>query len=113
MADRTDQRPASARIALPGSPASVGTARRFIEARTAAWSFPGPAADQLVLIGSGLWVAALLIMAQTVQNRAMPLVLDAARPAVCEVCAGSPNATEVGRAITALETVAFQPRRSC
>lgn len=30
------------------------------------------------------------------------IVLDAARPAVCEVCAGSPNATEVGRAITAL-----------
>jgi anti-sigma regulatory factor (Ser/Thr protein kinase) len=38
----------------------VATARRFIEARTAAWSFPGPAADQLVLIGSELVTNAVL-----------------------------------------------------
>ena len=60
MADRTDQRPVSARIALPRSPASVGTARRFIEARTAAWSFPEPAGSQLVLIGSELVTNAVL-----------------------------------------------------
>ena len=60
MADRTDHRPASARIALPRSPASVGTARRFIQARTAAWSFPEPAGSQLVLIGSELVTNAVL-----------------------------------------------------
>jgi len=60
VAERTDQRPVSARIALPRSPASVGTARRFIEARTAAWSFPEPAGSQLVLIGSELVTNAVL-----------------------------------------------------
>ena len=60
MADRSDRRPLSARIALPRSPASVGTARRFIEARTAAWSFPEPAGAQLVLIGSELVTNAIL-----------------------------------------------------
>jgi anti-sigma regulatory factor (Ser/Thr protein kinase) len=60
VADRTDRRPLSARIALPRSPASVGTARRFIEARTAAWSFPEPAGSQLVLIGSELVTNAVL-----------------------------------------------------
>jgi anti-sigma regulatory factor (Ser/Thr protein kinase) len=60
VADLTDQRPVSARIALPRSPASVGTARRFIEARTAAWSFPEPAGSQLVLIGSELVTNAVL-----------------------------------------------------
>ena len=60
MADRTGRRPTSARIALPSSPASVGTARRFIEARTAAWSFPEPAGAQLVLIGSELVTNAIL-----------------------------------------------------
>jgi anti-sigma regulatory factor (Ser/Thr protein kinase) len=52
--------PEPARIALPRSPSSVGVARRFIAARTAAWSFPGPAADQLVLIGSELVTNAVL-----------------------------------------------------
>ncbi|HEX3213967.1 MAG TPA: ATP-binding protein, partial [Actinomycetota bacterium] len=47
-------------IALPRSPSSVATARRFIEARTSAWSFPEPAADQLVLIGSELVTNAVL-----------------------------------------------------
>src|SRR5215213_6805678 len=60
VAERTDQRPVSARIALARSPASVGTARRFIEARTAAWSFPEPAGSQLVLIGSELVTNAVL-----------------------------------------------------
>jgi len=60
VADRTDQRPVSARIALSRSPASVGTARRFIEARTAAWAFPEPAGSQLVLIGSELVTNAVL-----------------------------------------------------
>src|SRR5215211_261381 len=60
VADRTDQRPVSARIALPRSPASVGTARSFIEARTAAWSFPEPAGSQLVLIASELVTNAVL-----------------------------------------------------
>lgn len=60
MADRSDRRPESARIALPRSPASVGTARRFIEARTAAWSFPEPVGSQLVLIGSELVTNAVL-----------------------------------------------------
>jgi anti-sigma regulatory factor (Ser/Thr protein kinase) len=60
VADRTDRRPESARIALPRSPASVGTARRFIAARTAAWSFPEPVGSQLVLIGSELVTNAVL-----------------------------------------------------
>ena len=60
MADRTGRWPQSARIALPRSPASVGTARRFIAARTAAWSFPEPAGAQLVLIGSELVTNAVL-----------------------------------------------------
>lgn len=54
------ERPEPARIALPRSPSSVGAARRFITARTAAWSFPEPAADQLVLIGSELVTNAVL-----------------------------------------------------
>jgi anti-sigma regulatory factor (Ser/Thr protein kinase) len=54
------ERPEPARIALPRSPSSVATARRFIEARTAAWALPGPAADQLVLIGSELVTNAVL-----------------------------------------------------
>jgi anti-sigma regulatory factor (Ser/Thr protein kinase) len=54
------ERPGPARIALPRSPSSVGAARRFITARTAAWSFPEPAADQLVLIGSELVTNAVL-----------------------------------------------------
>jgi anti-sigma regulatory factor (Ser/Thr protein kinase) len=54
------ERPEAARIALPRSPSSVGTARRFIAARTAAWAFPEPAADQLVLIGSELVTNAVL-----------------------------------------------------
>jgi anti-sigma regulatory factor (Ser/Thr protein kinase) len=60
MPDRTRPAPASARIALPRSPSSVVTARRFINARTAAWSFPAPARDQLVLIGSELVTNAVL-----------------------------------------------------
>jgi anti-sigma regulatory factor (Ser/Thr protein kinase) len=52
--------PPPARIALPRNPSSVGAARRFIAARTAAWSFPEPAADQLVLIGSELVTNAVL-----------------------------------------------------
>ena len=54
------ERPEPARIALPRSPSSVRAARRFITARTAAWSFPEPAADQLVLIGSELVTNAVL-----------------------------------------------------
>ena len=54
------ERPEPARVALPRSPSSVGAARRFIAARTAAWSFPEPAADQLVLIGSELVTNAVL-----------------------------------------------------
>ena len=42
------------------TPTSVGTARRFIAARTAAWSFPEPAAGHLVLIGSELVTNAVL-----------------------------------------------------
>jgi anti-sigma regulatory factor (Ser/Thr protein kinase) len=60
VADWTRRRRESARIALPGGPASVGRARRFIEARTAAWSFPEPAGSQLVLIGSELVTNAVL-----------------------------------------------------
>ena len=53
-------RPAAARIALPRSPSSVAAARRFIEARAAAWSFPEQASEQLVLIGSELVTNAVL-----------------------------------------------------
>jgi anti-sigma regulatory factor (Ser/Thr protein kinase) len=60
MADRTARRPESARIALPRNPSSVGAARRFIKARATAWSFPEPASDQLVLIGSELVTNAVL-----------------------------------------------------
>ena len=52
--------PEPARIALPRSPSSVGAARRFIAARTAAWAFPTPVPDQLVLIGSELVTNAVL-----------------------------------------------------
>ena len=54
------ERPRPAQIALPRSPSSVGAARRFIVARTAAWAFPKPVADQLVLIGSELVTNAVL-----------------------------------------------------
>jgi anti-sigma regulatory factor (Ser/Thr protein kinase) len=57
---RSERRPETARIALPRSPASVGAARRFIQARAAAWSFPEPAGAQLVLIGSELVTNAVL-----------------------------------------------------
>ena len=53
-------RPAAARVALPRSPSSVAAARRFIEARAAAWSFPEQASEQLVLIGSELVTNAVL-----------------------------------------------------
>jgi len=59
-ATRSARRPETARIALPRSPASVGEARRFIQARTAAWSVPEPAGSQLVLIGSELATNAVL-----------------------------------------------------
>jgi len=59
-ATRSDRRPQTARIALPRSPASVGEARRFIQARAAAWSIPEPAGSQLVLIGSELVTNAVL-----------------------------------------------------
>ena len=38
----------------------MAAARRFIEARAEAWSFPGPASEQLVLIGSELVTNAVL-----------------------------------------------------
>ena len=57
---RSARRQRRARIDLPRNPSSVATARRFIEARSAAWAFPGPAADQLVLIGSELVTNAVL-----------------------------------------------------
>jgi anti-sigma regulatory factor (Ser/Thr protein kinase) len=60
MADRTTRPPESARIALSRNPSSVGAARRFIRARANAWSFPEPASDQLVLIGSELVTNAVL-----------------------------------------------------
>jgi anti-sigma regulatory factor (Ser/Thr protein kinase) len=59
-ATRSARRPETARIALPRTAASVGAARRFIQARTAAWSFPEPAGSQLVLIGSELVTNAVL-----------------------------------------------------
>jgi anti-sigma regulatory factor (Ser/Thr protein kinase) len=57
---RSTPRPESAEITLPRNPSSVATARRFIEARAAAWSFPAPAGEQLVLIGSELVTNAVL-----------------------------------------------------
>jgi anti-sigma regulatory factor (Ser/Thr protein kinase) len=57
---RSMRRPPAAWIALPRSPASVAAARRFIEARAAAWSFPELASQQLVLIGSELVTNAVL-----------------------------------------------------
>ncbi|HEX4907998.1 MAG TPA: ATP-binding protein, partial [Actinomycetes bacterium] len=57
---RSLRRPEPARIALPRSPSSVATARRFIKARAAAWSFPERASEQLVLIGSELVTNAVL-----------------------------------------------------
>jgi anti-sigma regulatory factor (Ser/Thr protein kinase) len=52
--------PEPARITLPRNPSSVATARRFIAARASAWSFPEPASEQLVLIGSELVTNAVL-----------------------------------------------------
>jgi anti-sigma regulatory factor (Ser/Thr protein kinase) len=49
-----------ARITLPRNPSSVAAARRFIEARAAAWSFPKPAGELLALIGSELVTNAVL-----------------------------------------------------
>jgi anti-sigma regulatory factor (Ser/Thr protein kinase) len=57
---RSTRRPESAEITLPRNPSSVATARRFIQARAAAWSFPAPAGEQLVLIGSELVTNAVL-----------------------------------------------------
>ncbi|MFL5793327.1 MAG: ATP-binding protein, partial [Actinomycetota bacterium] len=57
---RSTGRPEPARITLPRSPSSVAEARRFIAARAAAWSFPDPAREQLVLIGSELVTNAVL-----------------------------------------------------
>jgi anti-sigma regulatory factor (Ser/Thr protein kinase) len=59
-ATRSARRPEPARIILPRSPSSVAQARRFITARAAAWSFPEPAREQLVLIGSELVTNAVL-----------------------------------------------------
>ena len=57
---RSDRRQQWARIDLPRNPSSVATARRFIEARVSAWSFPRRAGEQLVLIGSELVTNAVL-----------------------------------------------------
>jgi anti-sigma regulatory factor (Ser/Thr protein kinase) len=57
---RSTRWPEPARITLPRNPSSVAAARRFIEARAAAWSFPRPAGEQLVLIGSELVTNAVL-----------------------------------------------------
>jgi anti-sigma regulatory factor (Ser/Thr protein kinase) len=57
---RAGDRPESARVALPRNPSSVAAARRFIQGRVAAWALPGPAGDQLVLIGSELVTNAVL-----------------------------------------------------
>jgi anti-sigma regulatory factor (Ser/Thr protein kinase) len=57
---RSARRQQWARIDLPRDPASVAAARRFIEARVSAWSFPRRAAEQLVLIGSELVTNAVL-----------------------------------------------------
>jgi anti-sigma regulatory factor (Ser/Thr protein kinase) len=57
---RSIRPPQPARITLPRNPSSVAAARRFIEARAAAWSFPKPAGELLVLIGSELVTNAVL-----------------------------------------------------
>jgi anti-sigma regulatory factor (Ser/Thr protein kinase) len=57
---RSPRGPEPTRITLPRDPASVAAARRFIQTRAAAWSFPGPASDLLVLIGSELVTNAVL-----------------------------------------------------
>jgi anti-sigma regulatory factor (Ser/Thr protein kinase) len=57
---RSIRRPEAVRIALPRSPSSVATARRFIKARAAAWSFPERASERLVLLGSELVTNAVL-----------------------------------------------------
>jgi anti-sigma regulatory factor (Ser/Thr protein kinase) len=57
---RSIRPPEPARITLPRNPSSVAAARRFIEARAAAWSFPKPAGELLVLIGSELVTNAVL-----------------------------------------------------
>ena len=57
---RSTWRPEPAQITLPRNPSSVVAARRFIEARATAWSFPEPAGEQLVLIGSELVTNAVL-----------------------------------------------------
>jgi anti-sigma regulatory factor (Ser/Thr protein kinase) len=59
-ATRSARGPEPARITLPRSPSSVAKARRFIAAQAVAWSFPEPARDQLVLIGSELVTNAVL-----------------------------------------------------
>jgi anti-sigma regulatory factor (Ser/Thr protein kinase) len=63
MADPTTRStgwPEPARITLPRNPSSVAAARRFIQARAGSWSFPEPASEQLVLIGSELVTNAVL-----------------------------------------------------
>jgi anti-sigma regulatory factor (Ser/Thr protein kinase) len=57
---RSIRPPEPARITLPRNPSSVAAARRFIEVRAAAWSFPKPAGELLVLIGSELVTNAVL-----------------------------------------------------
>ena len=57
---RSTRRPEPARLTLPRNPASVAAARRFIEGRAEAWSFSGPASEQLVLIGPELVTNAVL-----------------------------------------------------
>jgi anti-sigma regulatory factor (Ser/Thr protein kinase) len=57
---RSTRGPESAEITLPRNPSSVAAARRFIAARAAAWLFPEPAGQQLVLIGSELVTNAVL-----------------------------------------------------
>jgi anti-sigma regulatory factor (Ser/Thr protein kinase) len=73
---RSARRQQWARIDLPRDPSSVGTARRFIEARASAWSFPRWATEQLVLIGSELVTNAVL-HART--DLTLTLELDAGR----------------------------------
>jgi anti-sigma regulatory factor (Ser/Thr protein kinase) len=60
MAEPTTRPAGPAQITLPRNPSSVAAARRFIQARAAAWSFPEPASEQLVLIGSELVTNAVL-----------------------------------------------------
>jgi anti-sigma regulatory factor (Ser/Thr protein kinase) len=57
---RSDPRSGASQISLPSSPASAAAARRFIEARVAAWSLPKAAGEQLVLVGSELVTNAVL-----------------------------------------------------